>query len=373
MTRGRGGTGRAPRLRVGVVGCGLAAQVIHIPALLRLRDQFDTVALCDRVPDLAREVSRRYQIGRYYSSVDALIDANLDAVFILTSGPHEHLVLQALEAGLHVFVEKPFCFDPAGGERALREARRRERIVMVGCHKRYDPAFDVARTLIGDAGDLALITTTTLEGPLAASLAAHEIIGHIGSAPTWPTSARREIEAAIPNASMSVRRAYEACMLESMVHDINLVRGLVDGPVEVLSASVRADGAGVSAQLRVGSMTEWVAAWHSFSRLDRYSQRFGFYSPGQWLRLDYPSPFHDDPTAVTVERNGASGETTSSETITASFQSAYLRQLKHFYRCVVTRATPRTGDAEGLRDVKVLCEIAQRASSSVEHEQETSR
>ena len=31
--------------------------MIHIPALLRLRDQFDTVALCDRVPDLAREVS----------------------------------------------------------------------------------------------------------------------------------------------------------------------------------------------------------------------------------------------------------------------------------------------------------------------------
>ena len=131
MTGGSRGVRGGARLRVGVVGCGLIAQLVHLPGLLRLSDRIEVAALCDRAPDVLELVGARYGITRRCSSMSELLKEPLDAVAILTSGPHEQMVLQALEAGLHVFVEKPFCFDPAQGERAVRAAAKRGLTVMV--------------------------------------------------------------------------------------------------------------------------------------------------------------------------------------------------------------------------------------------------
>jgi predicted dehydrogenase len=349
------------RLRVGVVGCGLIAQLVHLPGLLRLSDQIEVAALCDRAPDVLEQVGARYGVMRRWSSMSELLKEPLDAVAILTSGPHEQMVLQALQAGLHVFVEKPFCFDPAQGARAVRAAAKRGLTVMVGCQKRYDPAFDAAADALAGGGDLSLVRTASLEGPLAASLASHDIIGGAQKAPP-PGVKRPEVDAVLPGASQAVRAAYQNCLLESMVHDVNLVRGLVHGPVEVQAAAVCSDGAGVSAQLRIGRRTQWVAVWHSFSGLDRYRQEFSFHSERQWLELSYSSPFQlDCPTTLTIERPGPAAEATSEERVTASFQSSHLLQLQDFHRCVVDGARPRTGAAEGLADVRVLQEIARKA------------
>src|SRR6185437_10119921 len=101
-------TGAPRRVRVGVVGCGMIAQLMHLPSLTELPDLFDVVAVCDRVPGLAKRTAVRCGAPRAHDSVEAMLAATpeIDAVMILTSD-HYAPALTALKYGKHVFTEKP--------------------------------------------------------------------------------------------------------------------------------------------------------------------------------------------------------------------------------------------------------------------------
>ncbi len=95
-------------LKVAIVGCGKiadshASQIGRIPGC-------EIVAACDRELLMARQLCERYPIRRHYSDVSELLsDARPDVVHITTPPrSHFHLAKLCLEAGCHVFVEKPF-------------------------------------------------------------------------------------------------------------------------------------------------------------------------------------------------------------------------------------------------------------------------
>src|SRR5947209_8363144 len=99
------------RVRIGVVGCGLIAQVMHLNYLLELSDYFELAAVCDISPGLAPACAERFGARRAYAEPEALLGQGLDAVMILTSGDHAPVALAAVRAGLHVFVEKPMALS----------------------------------------------------------------------------------------------------------------------------------------------------------------------------------------------------------------------------------------------------------------------
>src|SRR5215470_2742940 len=103
------------RIRIGVVGCGLIAQMMHIPHLAELDDLYEIAALCDVSPGALRFVGDRYQVSRRHTDWQALVREPLDAVLIATAGSHAPVALAALRAGKHVLTEKPMCYT-------LREA-----------------------------------------------------------------------------------------------------------------------------------------------------------------------------------------------------------------------------------------------------------
>ncbi|MBV9813594.1 MAG: Gfo/Idh/MocA family oxidoreductase, partial [Acetobacteraceae bacterium] len=75
------------RLRLGIVGCGEVAQVIHLPTLHHLRELFAVTALCD-VSEAVREgVGERWGVARRFADHRAMLDgAEIDAV--LVANPH---------------------------------------------------------------------------------------------------------------------------------------------------------------------------------------------------------------------------------------------------------------------------------------------
>ena len=83
-----------------------------------------------------------------------------DVVLITTPpGPRPFLFEQAVQAGKHVFMEKPVAVDATGVRRVLaaaREAKRKRLNVCVGFQRRYDPAYQevVGRLHAGEIGDL---------------------------------------------------------------------------------------------------------------------------------------------------------------------------------------------------------------------------
>ena len=100
-------------IRVAIVGLGAAARHIHLPAYARLKGRVTVVAGCD--PDsTARSFAReKWQVPEVFEDARAMIEKTRpDAVSICTPPAlHYDLALMVLEAGCHVFCEKPLAVD----------------------------------------------------------------------------------------------------------------------------------------------------------------------------------------------------------------------------------------------------------------------
>jgi predicted dehydrogenase len=126
------------RLNVAVVGVGSHGYRNILPALHYLPVRL--TALCDRDLELARRTADEYRVqGCYGNAAEMYRNEELDAVFLSVS-PRQHpeLVCEALDAGLHVWVEKPAAFRAAEVETMI--AHRGDRVVVVGLKKAFLPA-----------------------------------------------------------------------------------------------------------------------------------------------------------------------------------------------------------------------------------------
>ena len=112
-------------LRVGVVGCGFIAQNAHIPSLLKCRN-VRLAAICDRNGDLARSVATKFKIGKYYADFKGMLDVEkLDVVNVCTSiDTHASLAIQAMQAGCHVFSEKPLALNTRDADKMIEVSRK---------------------------------------------------------------------------------------------------------------------------------------------------------------------------------------------------------------------------------------------------------
>src|SRR5437879_612052 len=114
---------------LGIIGCGRAAQQLHLPAL-RFVPAMKVAALADvdlsRLETAARESPNA---RRYSEPGELLADSELNAVAICTPPQtHAELALAALAAGKHVLVEKPLALTIADGERMLHGAEMSNKI-----------------------------------------------------------------------------------------------------------------------------------------------------------------------------------------------------------------------------------------------------
>lgn len=125
-------------LKVGVVGCGGVAQVVHLPILKKMPD-VDVVALCDVDVRKATIVANRFGVKKIFGDIEEMFrQCTLDAVFILTpSNMHLPMSLIALKNGAHIFIERPGARNTKEAQRLAAAAQRSQRHVMVGMHTRF--------------------------------------------------------------------------------------------------------------------------------------------------------------------------------------------------------------------------------------------
>ncbi len=119
-------------LRVAIIGCGKIADQ-HILALHRIPN-CEVVAVCDREKLMAGQLAERFRISGVFSdAAEMLREAQPQAVHI-TTPPQSHFVLamQCLEAGSHVYLEKPFTVTADEAERLLDCATTRGLVVAAG-------------------------------------------------------------------------------------------------------------------------------------------------------------------------------------------------------------------------------------------------
>jgi len=345
------------RLRLGVVGTGLIAHVMHLHHLAELSESYEVAAVCDAVPDSARACADRYRIGAVFTDWRELIAAPLDAVLVLTSGSHAPIAVAAAQAGRHVLVEKPMCFSVTEGQAMVAAASRAGRTLMVAYPKRYDPAYARFRVAAAEVAGARMLRVTTFESPLA------PYVGHYPLAPRPPVpgtlaaalaaEADQAMAAAIGEASELERYVYQMVLLDTLVHEINTVRGLLGEPDSVDYVDLRR--ASVTVMLSFGDLPVAIH-WLDLPGIARYGMEFALYGPDRRVTLAFPSPFlRNEPAVVGIE-GGEAGSARSwrSEEI-VSYASGFKQELIAFHEAVVTGQPPATSGLDGLADI-ALCQ-----------------
>lgn len=135
-------------VRVAIVGCGKVADQ-HVQAIRRIPDG-QVVAACDREPLMARQLAERFRILRSFADVGEMLRATSPDVVHITTPPQSHhaLGLQCLEAGRHVYVEKPFTVTAAEAESLIEVAQRRGLSLTAGHNHQFTPEMLEMRRLV---------------------------------------------------------------------------------------------------------------------------------------------------------------------------------------------------------------------------------
>ncbi len=103
-------------LRVAIVGCGKIADS-HASQIQRIKG-CKIVGVCDREPLMARQLFERFPVENHFSDLRKFLDEAKPEVVHITTPPESHFAIatQCLEAGCHVYVEKPFTLNAADAE-----------------------------------------------------------------------------------------------------------------------------------------------------------------------------------------------------------------------------------------------------------------
>jgi len=147
-------------IKVGFVGAGSRAVGGHYPVVTALQREgaLRLEAICDRDPERLELAGRRFEIGRRYADHRRMLDeADLDAVYVIMPPQFSlRIVLDCLEAGKHVLVEKPPATSAANLQTMADAARRNGRVTAVGFQRRYSPVAQEVRRRVAARGPVTM-------------------------------------------------------------------------------------------------------------------------------------------------------------------------------------------------------------------------
>jgi predicted dehydrogenase len=148
------------KLRVGLLGVGAIAQVVHLPVLSKLKN-VELLGVGDADQPRARAIASRFGIPHVFErDEDAFESDELDAIIICTpTHLHESQSIAALQGGKHVLVEKPLAPTPEAVERVIHVAGEARRTLMIAMHNRHRPD-TVALRPFAQGGELGHVFLT---------------------------------------------------------------------------------------------------------------------------------------------------------------------------------------------------------------------
>jgi predicted dehydrogenase/nucleoside-diphosphate-sugar epimerase len=152
-------------LKVGIVGCGNIAnlQLRYIKKYINP----ERIALCDKNDLRLAWLSEEHGITTTFSDLDDMLENfKPDLVHVLTPPKsHKDIAIQCMQAGCHVFLEKPMCVSVQEAQEVVDAANRHNRLVCIDHLRLFDPQFLKAKRILesGALGDIVSISTREVE------------------------------------------------------------------------------------------------------------------------------------------------------------------------------------------------------------------
>lgn len=137
-------------MKVGIVGCGKIADQ-HAEIIQRIPG-CEIVGVCDQEILMAKQMHERFNIKRHFTDVKQLLEESKPDVVHITTPPRSHFELSktCMEAGCHVYVEKPFTVNVSEAEHLVEYAQSKNLKLTVGHNYQFTHAARSMRQLVAD-------------------------------------------------------------------------------------------------------------------------------------------------------------------------------------------------------------------------------
>jgi predicted dehydrogenase len=354
-------------LKIGVVGGGLVAQAEHIPYLTALRDRFELAALAEPSRTVREALGARYGIAGLHEDYRSLLDAGgLDAIVVCSpAGTHAQVVIDALDAGLNVFVEKPMCITLDDADAIIVARDRAGKVVQVGTMKRYDQAVEaMLDSLPGTAAGLRYVSVVVNDPESEPYFEPGDIVRGADVPRDLIDATRRseaeQVEHAVGAGDEDTVRAFSESFLGSLLHDLNVVHAALAKLGEPLPAQVVAGdwwnaGRAVYGALRLQNGARVDGAWIQLLETFEYRETIQFMFTREVHTLEFPSPWLKQHPTV-YRRSRRDGRVDDVRIVNA-YDEAFSRELRHFHSCIAEGTRCRTPPEAARLDIDVLTKM----------------
>jgi len=338
-------------VRIGFVGTGGMGQCAHLANYVAVAG-CRVAAIAELRPKLAALVAARYGVEKVYDSDEELLaNEKLDA--IVASQPftrHGLLVPRLLEAGLPVFIEKPLASSVEVGEKIVESVRKSGTWIMVGYHKRSDPATMYAKNEIdrlkagGELGALRYVRITMPPGDWIAE-------GFRNLLSADDDALQLDEDPAPTDMSEQTFKEYVS-FVNYYIHQVNLLRHLLGEPYRV----THADPSGVVLVARSASGIAGIIEMAPYATTVDWQESALVAFQHGYVKLDLPAPLAANrPGRVEILRDpgGVRPETVVPH---LAWVHAMRQQAENFVRAVRGEMEPLCRAEEALEDLKVARE-----------------
>lgn len=350
------------KLKVGLIGLGEVAQIIHLPILQILSSHYEIAALCDISPGLLQTMGRRYNVTNLYSDAQELVaQPDLDAVFVLNSDEyHAECAIAAAKNKKHVLIEKPMCLTFSEAAAIIRARDAAGVKIMVGYMRRFAPAFTEATRQVKTLSKINYARVRDLIGQNSFFIEQSTIVQRFNDFPDWAgpdrvERANRLVKEAIGEVSPDLKRVYRLlCGLSS--HDLSAMRELIGMPERVKAASTWNNGQFITAIFEYPGFN--VTFETGIDKIRRFDAHLEVYGEEKSIRVQYNTPYirHLPTRLFTGETNGESYVETE---LRPSYKDPYTVELEHFYAVIVNGIAPKTPPEDFIEDLKIFQMIMQ--------------
>ncbi len=340
------------KVRIGFVGVGGMGQAAHLRNYVMV-PECEVVALAEVKPETAKKVAARWGIPKVYASHEEMLaKEKLDG--IVASQPftrHGTLIPDLLQAGLPVFTEKPIAGSVAMGEKIVKAVAANKTWMMIGYHKRSDPATMFVKAEVErlkqtlELGKLTYIRILMPAGDWIANGFNQNIsASDPNPAFTWDPPAA-DMDKETNDAYISFVNYY--------IHQVNLMRHLLGETWHVRFAAksgVLLAGESASGVTCSIEMTPFQTS------LDWQEHALVCFERG-WIRLELPSPLaFTRPGKVTLFRDPGQGAVPVTSEPQMPWVHAMWQQARNFVAAVQGKGPTFCTAVDALEDIKLARE-----------------
>ncbi|WP_283673690.1 Gfo/Idh/MocA family protein [Butyricicoccus sp. Marseille-Q5471] len=351
-------------VKVGLIGVGTVAQLMHLPILSDLKEHYRIAAVSDVSPSQLAYIADKYNATPYPSPFDLVRDPEVEAVFVLSPDQyHFEYAKAALEAGKHVFVEKPVTLCPQELEELIAlEKVHPEQICMVGYMRRYAQGFLKCKELL-EADDRKIeymrFRDIILEGdfyigqtklPFLPSDVSRDLIEESGK------RRREQIGRALGEDCTEQQRTTYQMLTGLGCHTLAAVRELVGMPKKVESVAV--DGEHVIAVLRYD---DFLALYEIVNDQDvvQFDASIEIYQHDRRMHIKHETPYlrYQPHTFEVVESTKTDTKTTL---YGPDYRDSFENEVKYYHDCIVSGVQPKTDFADAMDDFTLFKQICDK-------------